>query len=165
MTKAGFVAAAVLVMVAVTGCTAQRKANLAAQEAAIRATDASWLAAATSHDLERILPFWSDDATILPPGAPAVVGKEAIRQYVSGAFATPGFSITWTTDTVEVSQSGDLAYSAGTDRISVTAPDGKSVTEVNRGVAIWKKQPDGSWKCVMDVMSPAAALNAGAPRS
>lgn len=144
---------------AAEGCSMQQKVDLAAEEAAIRATDAKWLAASTAHDLERVLPFWADDATILPPGAPAITGKDAIRQYVSGAFAAPGFSITWKTEKVEVSQSGDMAYSSGIDRISVTTPDGKTVTEENRGVAIWRKQPDRSWKCVLDVMSPAAPPN------
>jgi uncharacterized protein (TIGR02246 family) len=153
-------ASAVLAIAAAAGCVAQPKVNLAAEEAAIRATDDKWLAAATAHDLERILPFWADDATILPPGTPAITGKQAIRQYISGAFATPGFSISWKTEKIEVSQSGDMAYSSGIDRISLTTPDGKSVTEENRGVAIWKKQPDGSWKCVLDVMSPAAPPNA-----
>jgi uncharacterized protein (TIGR02246 family) len=160
MTRFGFFTTIVFTIAAATGCSAQRKVNLAAEEAAIRTTDANWLAAATARDLERVLPFWADDATILPPGAPTIAGKEAIRQYVSGAFATPGFSITWKTEKVELSKSGDMAYSSGIDRISVTTPDGKSVTEENRGVAIWKKQPDGSWKCVLDVMSPAAPSNA-----
>jgi uncharacterized protein (TIGR02246 family) len=153
-------ATALFAIAAAAGCGAQPKVNLAAEEAAIRATDANWLAASTARDLERVLPFWADDATILPPGAPAITGKAAIRQYVSGAFATPGFSITWKTEKVELSKSGDMAYSSGIDRISVTTPDGKSVTEENRGVAIWKKQPDGSWKCVLDVMSPAAPSDA-----
>jgi uncharacterized protein (TIGR02246 family) len=161
MTRFGPLAVMVLVIGTVAGCSGHRKMNLAAEEAAIRTTDAEWLSAATSHDLERILPFWSDDATILSPGTPTVRGKNAIRQYVSGAFSTPGFSITWKTDKVEVSQSGDLAYSTGTDWISVTAPDGKPVTQENKSVAIWKKQPNGSWKCVVDVMSPAAP--AGVP--
>jgi uncharacterized protein (TIGR02246 family) len=151
--------AIVLAMVTAVGCGAPRKANLSAEEAAIRKTDADWLAAATAHDLNRMLPFWADDATIFAPGTPAVVGKEAIRKYVSDAFATPGFSITWKTDNVEVSQSGDMAYSSGTDRISLTGPDGKPLTEEARGVAIWKKQPDGSWRCIVDVMSPAAPSN------
>jgi uncharacterized protein (TIGR02246 family) len=159
MTRFGFFTTIVFTIAAATGCSAQRKVNLAAEEAAIRTTDANWLAAATARDLERVLPFWADDATILPPGAPTIAGKEAIRQYVSGAFATPGFSITWKTEKVEVSLSGDLAYSTGTDRISVTTHDGKSVTEENRGVVIWKKQPDGSWKCILDVISPAAPPN------
>ena len=149
-----------LAMVANTGCGAQHKVNLSTEEAAIRRTDAGWLAAASAHDLDRILPFWADDATILVPGAPPIVGKDAIRKYVSSSFAAPGFSITWTTEKVEVSQSGDLAYSSGTDRISLTAPGGKPVTEENRAVAIWKKQPDGSWKCIMDVMTPAAPRDA-----
>jgi ketosteroid isomerase-like protein len=85
------------------------------------------------------------------------VGKEAIRKYISEAFATPGFSITWKTEKVEVSQSGDLAYSSGIDHISLNTPDGKPVTEGNKGVAIWKKHPDGCWKCILDVMSPAAS--------
>lgn len=159
MTRIGLFAAISFATVA-AGCGAERKVNLSTEEAAIRRTDAEWLAAATAHDLERILPFWADNATILAPGTPAVVGKDAIRKYVAGAFATPGFSITWKTEKVEVSQSGDLAYSSGTDRISLNTPDGKSVTEENRGVAIWKKQSDGSWKCVMDVMSPAASPKA-----
>ncbi len=117
------------------GCVRQRKVDLSAEEAAIRRTDADWLAAASARDLNRVLPFWADDATIVTPGMPPIVGKDAIRKYVSGAFATPGFSITWKTEKVEVSQSGDLAYSTGIDRISLNTPDGKAVTEENRGVA------------------------------
>lgn len=138
-----------------SGCRHHHRVDLAAEEAAIRATDAQWLAAAQDHDLEKILPFWSDDATILAPGSPAVVGKSAIRQYVSGAFATPGFSITWKTDKIEIARSGDIAYSTGSGKISVSTPDGKTATEENRSIAVWKKQPDGSWKCAYDVMSPA----------
>ena len=156
MSRLGVFTTLVLAMAANVGCGAHHKANPSTEEAAIRRTDAAWLAAASAHDLERILPFWADDATILAPGTPAIVGKDAIRKYVSSSFAMPGFSITWKTEKVEVSQSGDLAYSSGTDRISLNTPDGKSVTEENRSVAIWKKQPDGSWKCVVDVMTPAA---------
>jgi uncharacterized protein (TIGR02246 family) len=159
MTNFGLNTTIVLAVLASAGCASQRKVDLSAEEAAIRRTDADWLAAATAHDLNRILPFWADDATILAPGRPAVVGKEAIRKYVSEAFATPGFSITWTTDKVVVSQSGDLAYSTGTDRISLDGPDGKLLTEDDRGTAIWKKQPDGSWRCVVDAMSPGVPSN------
>ena len=139
----------------ISGCGKQSSANFAGEEAAIRSADAKWLAAAQAHDLEGLLPFWADDATILPSGATAVTGKAAIRQYVAGAFATPGFSITWSTDKIEVSSSGDLAYSTGTNRITF----GKSVAD-NRAVVIWKKQADGSWKCIVDMMSPAPGASA-----
>ena len=159
MIRLGLFTPMVFLMAAATGCGKQRNVNLDAEKAAIRMTDANWLAAATAHDLERVLPFWADNATILPQGTPTISGKEAIRKYVSEAFAAPRFSITWKTEKIEVSQSGDLAYSTGTGRISLTAPDGKSVTEENRGVVVWKKQPDGSWKCILGVTSPTAPSN------
>jgi uncharacterized protein (TIGR02246 family) len=143
-------------------CSSLHTANVAAEEAAIRTADANWLAAAKARDLERILPFWADDATILPAGAPAITGQAAIRQYVGGAFATPGFSISWNTDKIGVSSSGDLAYSTGTNHITFNNPDGKMIVADNRAVVVWKKQPDGSWKCTVDMMSPAPAPAASA---
>ena len=149
-----------LAIVVAGGCGRSHRVNLSDEQAAIRRTDADWLTAAASHDVNRALPFWADDAIILVPGAPTIVGKEAIRKYVTESFATPGFSITWKTEKVEISQSGDLAYSTGTNRVSLNGPDGESLTEEGRGVTVWKKQTDGSWRCVLDVTSPAAASSA-----
>ena len=145
---------AALLAFAATGCQHYQSGNPAAEEAVIRRTDADWLAAAKARDLERILPFWADDATILPAGEPAISGKAAIRQYVAGAFGSPGFSISWNTEKIEVSSSGDLAYSTGTNHITFNNPDGKMIATDNRAVVVWKKQPDGSWKCIVDMMSP-----------
>lgn len=125
------------------------------EEAAIRATDARWLAAAQAHDLERTVSYWTDDVYMMPPGGPAMVGKEALRRYVSGALSIPDFSITWVTDHVWVAKSGDVAYAVGTDTIRMTSPDGKPVVEHNKSVAVWRKGPDGSWKCAVDIWNPA----------
>lgn len=158
--KRNFLPGLLLAAACVSGCSKPMIANFAGEEAAIRKTDAAWLAAAQARDLEHILPFWSDDAVIFPPGEPAVTGKAAIRQYVAGAFASPGFSITWQTDKIEVSGSGDLAYTTGTDDITFNNAEGKPIVAHNRGIAVWKKQADGSWKCVVDMMSPAPAASA-----
>ncbi len=160
--KKSIVRIALMMVVPALGCGSHQKPNLAAEENAIRAADAGWLAAATAHDLERTLPFWTDDATILAPGSAPITGKAAIRQYVSAAFAVPGFSITWKTQEIEVAQSGDIAYSTGTDWITSPGPDGKPVTEENNSVAIWKKQSDNSWKCIVDAMSPVAPVSPAA---
>ena len=136
--------------------------NTASEEAAIRKTDAEWLKAAQARDLEKTVPFWTDDATLVDGDSGPVAGKAAIRAYVSRAFALPGFSIGWQTDKIEVAQSGELAYATGTSEVSFTGPDGKMLRETNESLAIWSKQPDGSWKCSYEVMSPvpAAARNA-----
>ena len=99
-----------VVIVAVTACKTTPAPDPARDEAAIRAADARWLAAAQAHDLEGSLSYWSGDAILMVSGAPAMAGKEAIRRYVAGAFAIPGFSISWATDRVWVAKSGDIAY-------------------------------------------------------
>ncbi|MEO5936164.1 MAG: SgcJ/EcaC family oxidoreductase [Terriglobales bacterium] len=126
-------------------------ASLAQEEAAIRATDAQWLAAVKSRDVEKTISFWSDDAIILPPGTPPVVGKKAIRDYVAGAFASPEFSIIWELDKVVVASSGDMAYATGNDVITYKGADGKRVSMNARAVVVWRKQADNSWKAAVDI--------------
>lgn len=149
--------ATLALLAALSACTSPPtlKPDAAREEAAIRATDARWLAAAQAHDLEQTVSYWTDDVYMMPPGGPAMVGKEALRRYVAGAFAMPDFSITWVTEHVWVAKSGDLAYATGTDTIRLTSPDGKPVVEHNKAVAVWRKEPGGSWKCAVDIWNSA----------
>ena len=125
--------------------------DLAKEEAAIRQADAQWLAAAKSHDLEKTVSSWTDDAVIVAPDQPVIRGRKAIHDYVAGAFATPGFSIDWKTDVIVVSRSGDMAYSTGSDTFTFAGAGKKLVTQHSRGVVVWRKQPDGSWKAAVDI--------------
>jgi uncharacterized protein (TIGR02246 family) len=149
--------ATLVVLAALAACRGPADADPAQAEREIRATDAAWLQAARAHDLERTLSFWSDDVILMQPGAPALVGKEALQRYVSGAFAIPGFSISWVTEHVWVAKSGELAYATGTDEIRMTSPGGEPVVEHNKAVAIWRRQPDGAWKCAVDIWNAAGA--------
>jgi len=164
MSKRYLTAMAAVLLGALAACAGAPaiKTDPAREEAAIRAADARWLAATGAHDLERTLSFWTDDVYMMPPGGPAIVGQEALRRYVAGAFAIPGFSINWVTDHVWVAQSGDIAYAVGTDTIRLTSPDGKPVEEHNKSVAVWRKEADGSWKCAVDIWN-AADEGAAAP--
>jgi len=130
----------------------------AAREEIVR-LDREWAAAAAAgRDVELILSFWSDDASVLPPGAPPIVGKEAIREFVTGALNTPGFSVAWKTTHVTVSASGDTAYCVGPNRMTAPAPDGMLATAYGKAVTVWRKDP-GGWKCVIDIWNddPSAA--------
>ncbi|HEV2228827.1 MAG TPA: DUF4440 domain-containing protein [Steroidobacteraceae bacterium] len=156
--------ATLALLAALSACTSPPmvKPDAAREEAAIRAADARWLAAAQAHDLERTVSYWTDDVYLMPPGGSAIVGKGALRQYVAGAFAIPGFSISWVTDRVWLAKSGDLGYAVGTDTIQSTSPEGKRVVEHNKAVAVWRKEPDGSWKCAVDIWNAAGESAAGA---
>ncbi len=119
--------------------------------------DAEWSRAAQNRDVDRVLSFWADDAIVFPPASPAVVGSAAIREFVAKSFQTPGFSISWKTTTVAVSRGGDIAYTTGTNRVTFNAPDGKQVTVEGKAVAVWRREKDGAWKCVIDIWNDVPA--------
>jgi uncharacterized protein (TIGR02246 family) len=143
-----------LIAVTMAACTPGR-VDLAAEAAAIRATDQAWLDAAEARDVTRIVSYWSEDAVLMPPGRPPLVGRDAIREFVQEALATPGFSIRWQPGEPQVAASGDMAFSTGTNEVRYTDADGNEVVERNKGVVIWRKQADGSWKCAVDIWNAA----------
>jgi len=154
-----------LMIALLSGCAQQAAtpaADSAKEEAAIRATDAEWQASGKTGDLEKALSYWTDDATIYAPNMPAIVGKPAIRAYVTGALASPDFSISWVTDKIVVDRSGDMAYSTGTNKITYRDASKKLVTEKSHGVVVWKKQTNGSWKAQVDIWNADAATSSNA---
>jgi ketosteroid isomerase-like protein len=127
-----------------------------AEREALFRLDAEWAQAAESRDVGKILSYWADRAQVFPPGQPPVVGKEALRRYVSDALAMPGFSMTWKADDFYVSESGDVAYGVGTNTVTLKDAEGRLVTEQGRAVTVWRKGPDG-WKCVLDIWNAASS--------
>lgn len=121
--------------------------------------DAEWAAVSSKgQDVDRILSFWTDDARVLAPGLPAFSGKAALRQYVEGALAIPGFHITWTTSEASLSPDGQLAYLLSTNAVTMAGPQGQPVTTRGRAVTVWRRESDGSWRCAVDIWNdqPAA---------
>lgn len=137
---------------------AAARVDVAAERAALVRADKEWSDAAVGKDVEKTLSFWTDDAIVYPSGQPAVVGKEALRRYITEGFGLPGFSIRWETSAFEVAASGDMAFGLGTNVTTINDPQGKMLTERGRGVTVWRKGADGKWRCVVDIWNaePAA---------
>jgi ketosteroid isomerase-like protein len=124
-------------------------ADTKAIEQVLRDLDDQWSAAAGVKDFEKIVSFYSDDAVVMPPNAPRATTKEAIRTIWKDLLTDA--SISWKTKEVEVAQSGDLAYSSGTYEVTLNDPTGTPVKDRGKYLEVWKKQADGTWKCVMDM--------------
>lgn len=121
-------------------------------EKALRERDREWAALASEgKDVERILSFWTDDAKVFAPGAPVVEGKQAIREFVTGSLSIPGFRISWETDEVVVAPGGNLGYTTARNQITMPDDSGNLRTESGRGVTVWRRDPDGEWRCVIDI--------------
>ena len=87
---------------------------------------------------------------------PAVVGKDALREYVQGSFRIPGFRITWTSTDVILSAAGDLAYMFGRNAVTMNGPDGTPKTSEGRALTVWRREADGEWRCAVDIWNEGA---------
>ena len=73
MKRAGLVALVVMALSSAALAASKEKASGAKAE--ILRLDAEWARAAEAGDLEKTLAYWSDDASVFPPGSPALVAS------------------------------------------------------------------------------------------
>ena len=106
-------AMAVLILVPVAMAQANAKKSSDAENR-IRALDSEWSQAAQSKDVDKMVSYYSDDASAFPFNAPIATGKEQIRQLWLALMAKPGFSLSFAPTKIDVAKSNDLAYEAGT---------------------------------------------------
>ncbi len=67
----------------------------------------------------------------------------------------PGVKLTWSASFTDVSDDGTLGYNYGRYDFSKTGADGKDGPHgTGWFLTIWKRQPDGTWRYVMDQGSP-----------
>jgi ketosteroid isomerase-like protein len=152
---------ALMALVVALGCvacggrqsTATSLDSRAADEAAIRAQAQAWFAAIAARDLDKTLSFYADDAEYLSPNRPAARTAAARRALWVADYAQPG-SDSESTDNIEVARSGDLAYQTGKYVATFPDHDGKPVEASGKFVVVWKKQPSGVWKAVIDIDNP-----------
>jgi ketosteroid isomerase-like protein len=119
------------------------------------AVDRAWAAVATAGaDVDSVVSFWTDDARVVGPEQPTYQGKAAIREMVAGFMAVPGSQVTWTPEGAVVSSAGDLGYTFGTNAFTIPDSAGTPITTAGRYLAVWRKDADGRWRCVMDYGTP-----------
>jgi uncharacterized protein (TIGR02246 family) len=124
--------------------------NRAADESAIRAIDADWVKAVAGKDAQQSASYYADGGALLAPGAPLATGKDAVQKTWAGMMATPGFALSFAPTKIEVSRAGDLAYEVGEYQLTTNDKKGKPQTVKAKYIVVWGKQPNGSWKALID---------------
>ncbi len=119
-------------------------------ESELKTLDEEWSATAARNDLDGTVAFYADNAVLLPPNAPIATDKKSIRESWAGLLG-PHTSVSWRWSKVEVSQSGELGYIYGTYKLAIVASiQSDAVNDTGKFLEIWKKQPSGKWKCIVD---------------
>jgi ketosteroid isomerase-like protein len=113
--------------------------------------------AATKGTRDAFLEFLADDGIIFQPGP--VNGKQFWRERPAGKGL-----LSWEPVFADVSRAGDLGYTTGPFEFRPNGAGDKPAA-YGQYFTIWKKQPDGTWKAVLDrgtgnpkPSSPAAPL-------
>lgn len=116
----------------------------------IQKLDEQWSATAEKNDLEGALAFYADDAVLLAPNMPIAKDKKSIREIWAEMLA-PNTAVSWKVSKAEVAKSGELGYLYGTYELTMKDPKGGApIHDTGKLLEVWKKQPDGKWKCIVD---------------
>jgi len=137
---------AVLAVCAVIGCEARPpEADTGADEAAIRALLEHATAVNNAGDAAAWAELFAPGAVFMPANAPEVTTPAGLEQLAAARFSS--FDSDVVISPVEIVLLGDWAFSRTTVRGSLSPKaEGELVAVDLKEIAIYQRQPDGSWK-------------------
>ncbi len=104
-------------------------------------------------DLDAALTYYEDEASLVPQPGQIVRGTAALHEAVSGLVALKG---TLEITVEEVVEAGEIALLRSRWTLRGTGQDGQPVELAGAGAEVVRRQPDGSWRFVID--HPFAAM-------
>jgi uncharacterized protein (TIGR02246 family) len=147
-----------------TGCATTTADTHDADVKAIKDTETAWVADAASKDPAKFAAHYTDDASLLLPNAPVIAGKDGITAAVKPMLADPNFALQFQATKSDVAKSGDIGYTQGTYTMTMSDPKTKQpMTDKGKYVTIFKKQADGTWKAVSDILNSDMPLPGSEP--
>lgn len=99
--------------------------------------------------LDRI---YTADARILPPGAPMISGREAIKAFWSNMIQSANAKSA-ILSSVDAMPAGDGIVEIGSAKITV-APEENTPSEMQVKYVVYWQQEDGRWKWHVDIWNP-----------
>jgi len=138
-------------ILATAACAPIEPIDTAVEGAELMRISREWSDVVGAGDIDAAISYWAEDAVVMVPGLPPLRGREAIRGYVEAGAEIPGFSVRWEPLEAHVSETGDMAYLIERNQFTMQDSTGAMITESNKGVTVWRRQPDGSWKNVIDM--------------
>ena len=133
----------------------------AADSAALRQLDSSFVRTILERDWPGLAALYTDSAVLLPPNGAAVTGAIGASQW----FAATGLRITaFTTSLVAMDGRGDLGAIRGTYTLSFTVPpDTQAITDSGKSVWVVRRSAGGRWRIAVDIWNTSQPLPNPAP--
>ena len=120
---------------------------------AIKDTEVAWAKTAAAKDADKFTSYYADDAALLLEAMPLVSGKDAIGKTVKEMMGDPNFALDFHGTRWDVAKSGEFGFAQGVYTMTMTNPKTKKgSTEKGKYLTVFKKQADGTWKAVEDMV-------------
>jgi ketosteroid isomerase-like protein len=110
-----------------------------------------------AHDAAGASTAYAADASLLPPAAGVVRGRDQIRQFWQAGLDSGLADLAL--ESVSLTERDAVAFEIGRYAMRVEPVDGDSTTERGHYVQIHQLQPDGAWQTTVEIVSPGDALN------
>ena len=139
-------------------CTTAPPPDTSAEDSeAIKAASTQWLDAFNRADAEALASLYTEEATLLEPNSPLVVGRESIQTIFQGFFDTSGLQLQLTV--IELSVNGDMAHRFGRYTLTIQPEEGEAISDNGKYVEIWKRE-NGTWKIDVNIWNSSLPLSA-----
>jgi uncharacterized protein (TIGR02246 family) len=137
------------------GCTS--RVDIAKETDAVRARSKGVSTAESAKDTQGAIAYYAEDAILQLAGSPQMQGIKAITDMYHQFFQNSSFKeISSTISNITVSQSGDLAYEYGVNRMVWTSPKG-DLLDMGKYLVVWKKVKDNWFIAALAATSDAPA--------
>jgi len=126
--------------------------DVEADISAIKEVLDQYAVAVNTGDFDLWISLWADDGVQMPPDAPAIIGKEQIREANKPAFDQMTVDIA-ITSIEDVKVYGDLGLTHCKYTLDMTPKAGGETIHAMRdgkALTLLERQSDGSWKIVYD---------------
>jgi len=153
MRRAALLATAILL----TACASAEQAKPAPTSASVEdlgRMNRDFAAALNAGDAALAASYYTEDATLIPPGEPMVHGRAAIEAYWKAGIEQGGVHDA-SVQTIKAESSGDIGYEIGSYVLTAKGPDGKPVQESGRYIELLRRGADGKWYSTAGIWNPA----------
>lgn len=104
------------------------------------------------------------DVVVMPPNEPAVTGRDSARAWLKRV--ADQFTVNGRYTNADIAVAGDWAIERFEGELTLTPKaGGRPVAERVKGIHIYRRQSDGTWRIAQDVWNSNAAPPAPAARS
>jgi uncharacterized protein (TIGR02246 family) len=134
------------------GVAATTATDAGAVRQAIEAANARFADAAKRGDTAVVGAIFAEDVLVMMPNQPAQRGLDAARKNFASMF-TPSTVKEFNIKTDDVAVGGDLAVETGNYEMTLQPPGAREVKDKGKYITVWKRQPDGSWKIIRDIVN------------